>query len=136
MFALAEIIGRQQQEGAKDGNEDAPSLLAEHILCAEVDRGALGHGRPGGQGDAAVGRPEALIGARQHHGLGDELRLGLADEGVFIDSEEDGAEEGQSGDEDEGHQQDRAQPQQRPVAFQEVLAAPDQAPPPRQVPIR
>jgi hypothetical protein len=65
---------------------------------AEVDGGGLGPvvarslapGRSGRDRDGA--RPVGLGDGRQGCGLGDQLRLGLADQGVLVDTQEDGAE--------------------------------------------
>ena len=80
--------------------------------------------------------PEAAIGARQHCSLGDQLGLGLLNERVFIDAQEDRAEARQSGDEQQGGEEDGAQAKPWPETLEEILERPDQSPPPRQGPIR
>ena len=92
---------------------------------AEVDGGALWPiisvrprvDRPLGRGAGPVGGGHG----RQDGALSDQLRLGLADQGVFIDPQEQGARHRHGGHQQQHGQQDGPQPQGRPVAFGEVL---------------
>ncbi len=95
-------------------------------------------GRKGPGGGIRIGlRPGGAVGASEDRALGDQLRLGLLDEGILVDAKEDGADPGECGDEEEGEEQEGTQPQRRPVALGELLGGSDQAGAcPRQRPIR
>ncbi|PAV92711.1 hypothetical protein WR25_02233 [Diploscapter pachys] len=109
--------GRRIGTFGQDRGEAEVDTISGHDDAGRIERRARCRAWPVGGG-----------GGSERGALRDQLRFGLADERVFVDAQEHRAEAGQRRDDEQRREQDRAQPQARPVALRPGLQRDDHAP--------